>query len=231
MPNTQFFERKGPFPLNEIAKIVGSLDNFSNFSDLQIHDFKSLDYASNKDMTFLNSSRYKNISIATKAAACITSPNLSKYLPEKCIKINVKNVLFAVTQASKIFYPYADIDHPDKNLSESEQIKKLYQNVQFGKNVLIGKNVKIGKNSSIGNNSIIESNVFIGENCIIGNLVSIRNSVIFNNVHIQDGARIGVKGFGFIPTNNKNISRILIILSPSLNMGLNYLAYHLYLLL
>tara|TARA_Y100000590_G_scaffold64744_1_gene69803 strand:- start:16564 stop:17556 length:993 start_codon:yes stop_codon:yes gene_type:complete len=205
MSNTQFFERKGPFPLNEIAKIVGSLDNFSNFSDLEIYDFKSLDQANNKDMTFLNSSRYKNISTKTKAAACITSPNLSKYLPEKCIKIHVKNVLFAVTQASKIFYPYADIDHLDKHLLESEQVKHLYKDIKFGKNVLIGKNVKIGKNSSIGSNSVIESNVSIGENCIIGNLVSIKNSFIFNNVHIQDGAKIGVKGFGFIPMKNKNI--------------------------
>ena len=54
------------------------------------------------DMTFLNSSKYKNLSLKTKAlAACITSSNLSKFLPEKCIKIDVKNVLFAVTQVIK----------------------------------------------------------------------------------------------------------------------------------
>ena len=54
-------------------------------------------------MTFLNSSKYKDLSLKTKAAACITSSNLSKFLPKKCIKLNVKNVLFAVTQASKCF--------------------------------------------------------------------------------------------------------------------------------
>ena len=31
------------------------------------------------------------------------------------------------------------------------------------------------------------------------------NSIISNNVYIQDGSKIGIKGFGFIPNKNKNI--------------------------
>ena len=61
-----------------------------------------------------------------------------------------------------MFYPTADIDSPDENVSNSESLKKLYPNIKFGKNVLIGKNVKIGKNSKISSNCIIESNVEIG---------------------------------------------------------------------
>ena len=108
----------------------------------------------------------------------------------------MKNVLFAVTKASRMFYPNADIDPQDNNLTDSEELKKDYPNIKFGKNILIGKNVKIGINSHIGSNSIIESNVCIGENCVIGSFVVIKNSLISNNVHIQDGAKIGVKGFG-----------------------------------
>jgi UDP-3-O-[3-hydroxymyristoyl] glucosamine N-acyltransferase len=104
-----------------------------------------------------------------------------------------------------MFYPTADIDSPDENVSNSESLKKLYPNIKFGKNVLIGKNVKIGKNSQIASNSIIESNVCIGENCIIGSFVTIKNSLISDNVYIQEGSKIGVKGFGFIPNKNKNI--------------------------
>ena len=205
MATNQFFFKKGPFPLREIVKTIGYVDSSSQINDREIHGFESLDQAGKNDMTFLNSSKYKNLSLNTKALACITSPNLSKFLPDKCIKLNVKNVLFAVTQASKMFYPNADMDCPDENLSNSEKLNKLYPNVKFGKNVLIGKNVIIGKNSNIGSNTIIESNVKIGENCLIGSFVIIKNSLIFNSVHIQDGAKIGVKGFGFIPEKNKNI--------------------------
>tara|TARA_B100001123_G_scaffold131387_1_gene152473 strand:+ start:529 stop:1524 length:996 start_codon:yes stop_codon:yes gene_type:complete len=205
MSKNQFFEKKGPFPLKEILNVIGYNGNLLKESDFKIHSFESLDNASNKDMTFLNSSKYQALSLKTKAAVCITSPNLSKFLPKTCIKLDVKNVLFTVTQVTKMFYPTADIDFPDENLSKFENIKNIYPNVKFGQNVLIGKNVKIGKNSHINCNSVIESNVTIGENCLIGSFVTIRNSIIENNVHIQDGSKIGIKGFGFIPNKNKNI--------------------------
>ena len=204
MSENQFFENKGPFPLKEIIKTIGCSGDFSQKDNFEIRSFESLGNASNYDMTFLNSSKYQHLSLKTKAAACITSSNLSKFLPEKCIKLDVKNVLFAVTQVAKMFYPNGDIDFPDENLSKSNDIKVLYANVKFGENVLIGKNVKIGKNSHIASNSIIESNVNIGENCIIGSFVTVRNSLILDNVYIQDGSKIGVKGFGFIPNKNKN---------------------------
>ena len=204
MSENQFFERKGPFPLSEIIKVIGCSGNFSPENNFKIRSFESLDNASNNDMTFLNSGKYQDLSLKTKAAACITTTNLSKFLPEKCIKLDVKNVLFAVTKVAKMFYPKADIDLPDENLLNSDDIRNLYPYVKFSKNVLVGKNVKIGTNSHIGSNSIIESNVHIGENCVVGSFVIIRNSLISDNVCIQDGSKIGVKGFGFIPDINKN---------------------------
>ena len=204
MSENQFFEKKGPFPLSKIIKVIGCSRVFSQENNFEISSFESLDNASINDMTFLNSSKYQELSLRTKAAACITSPNLSKFLPKKCIKLDVKNVLFAVTQVAKMFYPNADMDIPDENLSVSRDVRNLYPDVKFGKNVLIGKNVKIGKNSHIASNSIIESNVHIGKNCVVGSFVTIRNSLILDNVYIQDGSKIGVKGFGFIPNKNKN---------------------------
>ena len=201
----QFFEKKGPFPLKDIIKLIGCDDHSNQENDTKVFSFEALDKASKTDMTFLNSNKYREISIKTKALACITTPNFSKFLPPNCIKLNVKNILFAVTQVSKMFYPLADIDLPDENLSLSEKVKNLYPGVKFGKNVLIGKNVKIGANTLISSNSIIESNVFIGENCIIGSFVTIKNSIISNFVNIQDGSKVGLKGFGFIPIKNNNL--------------------------
>ena len=205
MTKNHFYVKKGPYPLNEIVKAISCDSSYDNKNNIVINGLESLTNATTKDITFLNSQKYKDFSINTKAAACITTFNLSKFLPKKCIKLNVKNVLLAVTQTSKLFYPNADVDFPDPSLQDSINLKKLYPDVKFGKNVLLGNNVKIGKNSFIGSNSIIESNVYLGENCLIGSFVTIRNSLISNNVHIQDGCKIGVKGFGFIPNSNKNI--------------------------
>ena len=224
MSKNHFFEKRGPFPLREIINSIDINDNISLKDDLRIYGIETLDKATEKDMTFLHSGKYKELSKSTKAVACITSPNLAKFLPEKCIKINVKNVLFAVTKISKMFYPKADNDFPDENLTDSTKLKKIFPNVKFGNNVLIGKNVLIGRNTNIGSNSIIESNVKIGENCLIGSYVVIKNSLISDNVCIQDGVKIGIKGFGFIPIKDKNI-RIphvgRVLLEDSVEIGSN----------
>jgi len=205
MSSYQFFTKMGPYPLSEIIKKIGC-DNFnSKISDFKINGIESLPNAKESDLTFLNSSKYKNISLKTKASACITSPNLSKFLPDSCIKLNVKNTLLAVTLVSKMFYPKADLDYPDSNLQSSGELKEKYKNVVFGKNVLIGKNVQIGDDTIIGSQTIIESNVNIGSKCLIGSQITIRNTIAGNGVHIQDGSKIGVKGFGFIPDKKKNL--------------------------
>jgi UDP-3-O-[3-hydroxymyristoyl] glucosamine N-acyltransferase len=224
MLSNQFFDKQGPFNLKKILTDIRFKGNLSKFNSLKISDIKNLSEAKKTDITFLNSSKYKELSLKTKAIACVTSSNFSNLLPESCVKIFVNNVLLSVTQISRIFYPFADIDYPDKNLNDFKKIKKKYSKVYFGKNVLIGKNVKIGKNSYIGSNTIIESNVEIGKNCFIGSFVMIKNSQILNDVFIQDGSKVGVKGFGFIPLSNKNLRTPHIgkvILNNGVELGAN----------
>ena len=176
MPYSRFFEKRGPFPFEDIIRTIGCTEDFSSFKSLEVFGIDSLINAEKNEITFLSSNKYTNISFKTKAAACITSLNLSKFLPESCIKINVKNILLAVTKVSKMFYPEADLDYLDVNLTDSKELKEKYPNVSFGKNVLIGKNVEIGKNTFIA-----------------------------DRVCIQDGSKIGIKGFGFIPIPDKNL--------------------------
>ena len=83
MSKNQFFENKGPFPLKEIIKTIGYNGDVSIKNDFEIHSFESLDNARENDLTFLNSNKYQNLSLKTNAAVCITSPNLSQFLPRK----------------------------------------------------------------------------------------------------------------------------------------------------
>ena len=130
MGKNVFYEKSGPYPLNEIVKAISCDNTFVNKNNIVIHGLESLNNATVKDITFLNSQKYKDFSLKTKAAACITTSNLSKFLPEKCIKLNVKNVLFAVTQASKMFYPNADVDSPDETLQDFSKVKNIYPEVK-----------------------------------------------------------------------------------------------------
>ena len=89
MIKNHFNEKKGPYPLNEIVKTISCDNTFVNKNNIVIQGLESLNNATVKDITFLNSQKYKDFSLKTKAAACITTSNLSKFLPEKCIKLDV----------------------------------------------------------------------------------------------------------------------------------------------
>ena len=81
MANNQFFKNKGPFPLKKIISEVKS-DLFLKDNHI-IEDIQNLDKASNNEITFLHTAKYKELSKNTKALACITSQNLSKYLEQQ----------------------------------------------------------------------------------------------------------------------------------------------------
>ena len=192
MAENIFFKSKGPFKLNILFP--------NNSKNLIIKDVKTLDQAKKSDITFFDSLNYKDLAIKTNAGCCITKVNLQHFLPNSCEIICVKSVLFELAKVTAKFYPNADIDYPDLTLKKPSKSK--FPGVKFGNNVLVGNGVKIGKSSFIGSNTIIEKNVNIGKNCIIGSDVMIKNSIIRNNVVIQDGSKIGLKGFGFIPIEN-----------------------------
>ncbi len=207
MKSSIFFQKKKTLTIDKI------FPNLKFSKKEKISNIKTLKKSDKSDLTFFDSIRYKESALSTKSLYCITTAKLEKFLPKKTKKIVVKNVLYELAKALKKLYPESDIDYPDTSLKLYSKYK--YNTVKFCNNPLIGKNVKIGKNSSIGANSIIEHNVVIGNNCVIGSDVIIKNSIIGNDVVIQDGCKIGLKGFGFIPIRNKNfkmphIGRVLI---------------------
>jgi len=190
-----FFERNGPFSINVLFNIKKL--------NKKIFDIKNLTEATKDDLTFLDSINYIDSAKKTKALFCITTDKLKNFLPRKCEPILVKNVLFELCKVVKKFYPNADIDTPDLSLMDPKKLS--FSKVKFGNNVLLGQRCTIGKNTIIGSNTIIEQNVVIGDNCTIGNQVVIRKSLIGNDVVIQDGCKIGLKGYGFIPIKGKNL--------------------------
>ena len=204
MSDNIFFKYQGPFTLIRIIETCGSKSQFDSSKTIKINNITDLYRAKTNDITFLNSAKYKNQSIKCKATACITTKNLSRYLPKNCLKIIVDNVLLSSARVSRLFYPDSDFDYLDQTLISFEKIKDKYTNIKFGKNILIGENVQIGRNTVIGNNSIIEHDVTIGQNCLIGSFVIIKNSILEDDVFIKDGAKIGNKGFGFVPNKIKN---------------------------
>ena len=190
-----FFKKEKSISINKIFPKIKS--------KVIINGVATLNKSKKLDLTFFDSIKYKSFALTTKATFCITTKKLEKFLPNSTQKIIVGNVLFELAKVLKKIYPSADIDYPDSSLKLATRTK--IKGVKFGNNVLIGKNIKIGTNTTIGPNSIIEHDVVVGKNCVIGSNVVLKHSIIGNNVVIQDGTKIGMKGYGFIPIKDSNL--------------------------
>ena len=198
-----FFKNQGPFLVSEILKLLNIKDDEINL-DIKIKDIKDLYSSDQSDITFFHSKRYKKFAKNTKASFCITTNSLKVELPKNCKALVVDNVLVSVSKLTAKFYPDSINDYFDETVKDIVTTK-FVNKVKYGKNVLVGKNVSIGSNCSIGHNTVIEKNVSIGENCLIGSNTIIKNSIINNNVKILDNVVVGKHGFGFFPSNNKNL--------------------------
>ena len=198
-----FFKNYGPFKIEEILKHL-DLSNIDNYKDDLIYNVCDLSSAKQNELSFFHSKKYSSIAAKSKASYCVTLKNLKDFLPKKCKKIFVDNVLLAMSKITSKFYPDAVNDNFDTSVRNINEIK-FKEKIIHGHNILVGKNVEIGKNCSIGHNTIIEKNVVIGANCSIGSNTIIRNTIIEDNVSILDGCVIGKKGFGFFPNNKKNL--------------------------
>ena len=197
-----FFINDGPFKISEIFKILNI--ELKIEKNLLVKDIQDLYNAEKDSITFFHSKKYNQIAKKTKASYCITTQNLKDYLPKNCTPIVVENVLISTSLVTQKFYPNSIEDEYDATAIDIK-FTSLKDKVTAGKNVLVGENVKIGKNCLIGHNSIIERNVQIGENCKIGSNTILRNSIIKDNVTILDNCVIGKKGFGFFPSQSKNL--------------------------
>mgnify|MGYP001379541755 CR=1 FL=1 len=196
MRSNIFFSKKN-------IKLKKLFPNIEIKKDFLVNDVRPLNSAKKNDISIFDSIKYKDLAQKTSAGACLTTNKIKDFLPQKTVKIVVKNVLFELSKILKKIYHNAEIDYPDMSLNKPKKAK--FKTVKFGNNVLVGKNIKIGKNSFVGSNSIIESNSIIGNDCVIGSSVIIKNTIIGDRVVIQDNCKIGQKGFGFIPFKPKNI--------------------------
>jgi len=198
-----FFKNNGPFNYYDILKELNLKIN-NEVKNQDVLDIKDLITAESNEITFFHSKKYKIYANSTKASFCITTENLKKELSKECIPIIVENVLVSTSIVTTKFYPDSINDDFDNTVVEINNTK-FNDKVKFGKNVLIGQNVSIGSNCSIGHNTIVEKNVIIGNNCSIGSNIIIRNTLIKDDVKILDNCVIGKHGFGFFPTQNKNL--------------------------
>lgn len=205
MADPRFHDRKGPFTLAQLAQHCEATLHDPSQGGIEIADVAALDVAGTGQLTFLDNAKYKEQFLATKAGACIVSPDLVELAPKGVALLVSKQTYRSYALVARMFYPPVASGIIDDTAR-------------------IHETAKIGKNCTIEAYTVIGPGVVLGDNCHIGNNVSISHTLAGDGVRIHNGARIGQEGFGFAlgPKGHLPVPQLgRVIIGDFANIGAN----------
>lgn len=200
MADPRFFRRHGPFTLADLAVASGAEPGTGADPGLVLEDVAPLDTAGAGQISFLDNRRYIAAFEASRAAACIVSPDLADRAPAGIALLISTQPYRAYALVARQFYPDPPVIPAIDPRAIVAPTVRIAPGCRIAPGVVIGEGVEIGPDTTIGPQTVIAENVVIGARCRIATQVSLTHCVIGNDVVLFPGARIGQAGFGFHPS-------------------------------
>lgn len=197
MTTSPFFNKHGPFALNDLAKATNVTLAQPNQGHLMIHDVTPLQDAGSGHLTFYHNTKYRDALARSAATACLIHPDHAASAPPHMALLLTSKPYRAYAHILGLFYTDPEPDTQISPLASIHPSAIVGENVSVGPFCVIRENVLIGANTVIGSHTVIERGVIIGNHCTLAAHVTISHATIGNHVLIKTGARIGQKGFGF----------------------------------
>ncbi|WP_299336533.1 UDP-3-O-(3-hydroxymyristoyl)glucosamine N-acyltransferase [uncultured Psychroserpens sp.] len=177
--------------------------------EVEVSKLSKIEEGTEGSLTFLANPKYTSFIYSTKASITIVNKTFE---PENDISTTLIKVEDAYKSFSKLLEYYNQVKLNKHGIEQPSFISdsatygdEIYVGAfsYIGDNVTIGENVKIfpgsyiGDNVSIGDHTIIFSGAKIYSECTVGNHCVINSGVI-----------IGADGFGFVPDENGEYSKV-----------------------
>lgn len=195
------------FTAKQIADILDG-DIVGN-PDVEVNKLSKIEEGKEGSLTFLSNPKYTSHIYDTQASICIVNKNFEKSQDISTTLIKVEDSYEAF---SKLLEVYNQIKLDKKGIETPSSISDT---AKLGENIYIGAFTYIGEDVVLGDNVKIYPNVYIGDNVTIGNGVTIfagskiySETQIGNHCTLHSGVIIGADGFGFMPSENGEYSKI-----------------------
>ncbi len=177
--------------------------------NIEVSKLAKIEEGTEGSLTFLANPKYKSYIYTTKSSITIVN---SDFQPEEDLSTTLIKVDDAYGAFTKLLEYYNQIKLNKSGVEQPSFISesaKIGEDIYIGAFTYIGDNVKLGKNVKIFPNSYIGDNVSVGDNTIVfsgGKVYS--DCIIGNNCVINSGAIIGADGFGFVPNEKGEYSKV-----------------------
>lgn len=197
MADTRFFDRAGPYSLQELAGISGAGIAPGGDPDLLLSDVAALETAGPSDVVFLSERKLKDALAATKAGACILPPSLADLVPDGMSVLLHPDAKRAYCLIAQAFYPSPVPEAFVAPTAQVDPTASLGRGARIEAGAVIGPHAVLGDGVHVGANAVIGRGVTVGDGCRIGPLVSLQCCDVGRRVIIHPGAAIGQDGYGF----------------------------------
>lgn len=198
MADSRFFDRKGPFSLEEILSFSGVVFAASaQNAGRSFSDIAPLDRAEAAHISFFDNPKYLNQFEKSTAGACFVKEKYAPKAPAGMLALVTPDPYRAYALVAQAFYPRIQCEPQISPRASIAASAKVAPDCTIEDFVVIGENCNIGRGTIIRAGSVIHRGVEIGENCQIGANTTLSHCIIGNHVILHRGVHIGQDGFGF----------------------------------
>ncbi|MGB3605569.1 MAG: UDP-3-O-(3-hydroxymyristoyl)glucosamine N-acyltransferase [Psychroserpens sp.] len=177
--------------------------------EVEVSRLSKIEEGTEGSLTFLANPKYKSYIYSTKASITIVNKTFE---PENEIFTTLIKVEDAYKSFSKLLEYYNQVKLNKRGIEQPSFISEsaiVGDDIYVGAFSYIGENAVIGQNVKIFPNSYIGDNVTIGDHTIIFSGAKIYSEcLIGNHCVINSGVIIGADGFGFVPDDNGEYSKV-----------------------
>jgi UDP-3-O-[3-hydroxymyristoyl] glucosamine N-acyltransferase len=202
MADPRFFQRLGPFRLEDIAEEVDAQLLDPSSKDVMICDVASLETAGPGEISFFNQSQYLSAFRATRASAVVTTRDFGQNGPSGVCLMSVAQPQLAFARIGLLYYPSG---RPEPEISADARVDPsavIGKAARIDAGAVVGAGAEVGPGCHIACHAVIGSGVVLGNDCTVGANSCISYAIIGARVRIATGVSIGGQGFGFVPSEN-----------------------------
>lgn len=199
MADQRFFNRSGPFSLNQLASIAKA--DVVGDGERMFSDVGALGDAGANHVSFLENKRYVSAFEASNAGACLVAPAYAERAPEGMALLVCDDPYRGYARIAQAFYPAASGNGEVSPAAHVDSSATLGAGVQVDAGAVIAAGAELGAGCHIHANAVIGAGVVLGDGCSIGPGASLQFAMVGARVIIHANANIGQDGFGFAPGN------------------------------
>jgi UDP-3-O-[3-hydroxymyristoyl] glucosamine N-acyltransferase len=192
--------------IEQIAALTRAKPRDGDPLDRRIGNIAPLDTAVGADISFIDNARYLDAFAATRAGACFVGPRFEASAPKGPVVLVTPHPYPAFVAVARALFP--DALRPSSLFGVTGRSKDarvhptahLEAGVTVDPFAVIGPDAEIGANTVIAPGAVIGPGVCIGRDCSVGANATIVHALIGDRVIVHAGARIGLDGFGYLPS-------------------------------